>query len=209
MSDDRYKAVTREYRELAPRYEARWSFYVAATVRETLRRLSLRNGDRLLDVGCGTGALLGAVLTAHPGATVAGADISPDMLAVARRQLPEGVALHEAPAHALPLPDASFEVVVTTSAFHFFPSPEAALAEMRRVLEPRGRLVVTDWCDDYFACRICDRFLRHFSSAHVRAYGSAEMRAMLAAAMFEAVEVEPYKISWLWGLMTASARKPA
>jgi len=208
MTEDRHQAVTREYGELAPHYEERWAFYVAATVRETLRRLPLGPGQRLLDVGCGTGALLRAALAAQPTASLTGVDLSPEMLAMARRQLPDPVDLRVAPAHALPLSDDSFDVVVTTSAFHFFPSPEAALAEMRRVLRPGGALVITDWCDDYLSCRICDRILRRFSPAHVRTYGSAEIADLLAAAGFEEVIVEPYKISWLWGMMTASARKP-
>lgn len=208
MADDREEAVAREYRALASRYEERWAFYVTATVRETLQRLTVRDQDRLLDVGCGTGALMRAVLAGHPRTSLTGVDISAEMLAVARRRLPSGVDLHVAPAHAMPLPDDAFDIVVSTSAFHFFPSAARALAEMRRVLRPGGTLAITDWCDDYLACRLCHRMLRLFNRAHVRVYGSAEMGTLLTAAGFEAVRVEPYKISWLWGLMTAIARKP-
>jgi len=209
MAPDRHDAVAREYRGLAARYDRRWAAYVEASVRETLRRLPSGAAGRMLDVACGTGTLLQAVIAARAGGTRAGVDISPEMLAVARRRLPEGVALAVASADALPFADGSFDTVVSTNAFHFFRAPEAALGEMRRVLRPGGALVVTDWCDDDLACRVCDRLLRVSSAAHHRIYGSAECRAMLEGAGFEAAAVERYKITWLWGLMTATARRPA
>lgn len=208
-SGDRHEAVAREYRALAARYDAKWAFYVGATVRETLRRLTLQPGTRLLDVACGTGAFLEAVADAHPDTALAGIDLSPEMLAVARKRLPTRTALQVASADALPFPEGRFDVVVTTNAFHFFRAPDAALGEMRRVLRPGGGLVVTDWCDDYLTCRICDRLLRLFDAAHHRIYGSRECLALLEREGFEAAAVERYKIDWLWGLMTAIARKPA
>jgi ubiquinone/menaquinone biosynthesis C-methylase UbiE len=209
MSRDSHRAVQREYGRLAERYDDRWASYVDASVRETLRRLPPNGDGRLLDIGCGTGAFLEAVRARYPDMRIAGVDISPHMLAVARRRLPKSAALHVAPADALPFPDARFDVVVTTNAFHFFRTPDAALREIHRVLRPGGIFVVTDWCDDYLTCRLCDRLLGLFTAAHHRTYGSAECRRLLERAGFEAIAVEPYKISWLWGLMTATAHKRA
>ena len=80
---------------------------------------------------------------------------------------------------------------------------------MFRVLRPSGRAVITDWCDDYLACRVCDRFLRIMGRAHTGIYTSETCRILLADASFRNVEVRRYKISWLWGLMTATATKEA
>ena len=78
---------------------------------------------------------------------------------------------------------------------------------MSRVLKPSGRIVITDWCDDYLACRVCDVFLRALSRAHFRTYGSKECHGLLVEAGFAGVNVERYRINWVWGLMTATATK--
>lgn len=203
------RAVLKEYARLADRYDRRWSFYVEATVRETLSRLSLEAEGDLLDIGCGTGALLLAVSQAQPAARLVGIDASPEMLTVARQRLGTAARLEQAWAHALPFDDGSFDIVVSSSVFHFLREPLAALAEMRRVLRAGGRLVITDWCHDYISCRICDFFLRRISRAHYRVYRRRECQDLLKASAFTDVAVERYKINWLWGMMTATARHPA
>jgi len=80
---------------------------------------------------------------------------------------------------------------------------------MARVLAPRGRIVITDWCDDYLACRLCNLYLRVTSRAHYKTYRQQECVRLLNQAGHARPSVERYKISWLWGLMTARARKPA
>jgi ubiquinone/menaquinone biosynthesis C-methylase UbiE len=204
VSAGRDDPVLREYARLAPEYDRRWSAYVGATIRETLRRLAARPGERVLDVGCGTGTLL-QELAAVPDVRLVGIDPSAEMLAIARGKLPPTVSLVRGVAERLPLPDRAFDAVVSTNSFHYFRRPVEALREMRRVLVPGGRLVITDWCDDYLTCRLCDRLLRLLGRAPVRVYRSGECRQLLAAAEVPAAEVERYKINWLWGLMTARA----
>lgn len=203
-----YESLLREYERLAPRYEERWKFYVEAAIRETLRRLGARPGDRVMDVGCGTGALLNRVSLLVPGARLAGVELSPAMLEIALGRLGGSADLRQGRAEDLPFGEAAFDIVVSTNVFHFIRHPVEALREMSRVLRPSGRLVLTDWCDDYLGCRVCDLFLRALKPAHYRTYGSAECCAVLEGAGFGAVRVERYKISWLWGLMTAVGEKP-
>ena len=172
-----------------------------------MRRLEAEPGQRLLDIGCGTGALLASLAGGGANSDLTGIDLSAEMLAVARARVRPRLRLAQAVAGDLPFGDATFDVAVSTSAFHYFRRPREALDEARRVLRPGGRLVITDWCDDFVACRACDLILRLVDRAHFRSYGAAELTRMLESSGFAAVSVDRYKIDWLWGLMTVIARK--
>jgi len=200
--------VVAEYARAAQGYDEKWAFYVEATTRETLRRLPMTPTARVLDVGCGTGELLRRLRAKYPDAVLAGLDPVDEMLAVAREKLSGREDLRIGYADALPWSAATFDVVVSCNMFHYITHPVAALREMARVLRPGGVLVLTDWCDDYLACRLCNLYLRVTNRAFYKTYRQAECAALLAAAGFTDVRVERYKISWLWGLMTAVVTIP-
>lgn len=104
---------------------------------------------RILDLGCGTGAMAIALAQALPAARVVGVDGDPEVLqraAAKARAAGVEVELQEAMAQRLPLPDTSIDCVVSTLLFHHLPAKvkRAALAEARRVLIPGGRLLICD-----------------------------------------------------------------
>ena len=198
-------AIRREYDRVASRYDRRWSYYIQATLGETLKRLDLQNSDRLLDIGCGTAALFQAILAKYPSIGLVGVDISSEMLRVACKKSGNGAQFLAGQAQVLPLRSQSFDVVVSCNTFHYWRKPETCLNEIIRVLKPTGRVVITDWCDDYLSCRVCDLFLKIVDAAHFKTYRRRELELLLRAANFRNIHVEKYKINWLWGLMTARA----
>jgi ubiquinone/menaquinone biosynthesis C-methylase UbiE len=112
---------------------------------ELIHRAALRPGERVLDVACGTGVVTRlASQQVGPTGTVAGLDINPGMLAVARSATAPGMPIvwHEASAEAMPFPNAAFDVVLCQLGLQFMPDKTAALREMRRVLVRGGRVLL-------------------------------------------------------------------
>ena len=176
--------------QFVPALFAPWGPIVAAAA-------EVQQGDRVLDVGCGTGALTLAVaeIVGSAGA-VTGLDANPEMLAVARRKSTP-VEWLEGRAENLPLPDNGFDAVVSQFAFMFFEDKPQALREMYRVLRPRGRLAVAvcdavenspgygafaRMLDRHFGKEIGDAFRAPFSLGDAEAFRGICREAGLAEA---------------------------
>jgi SAM-dependent methyltransferase len=103
---------------------------------------AIGRGDRVLDVGCGTGVVAReAARRVGADGRVVGLDLNPRMLEVARRVGPE-IEWRQGDAAELPFENAVFDVVASQYALMFFPDQVAALRETWRVLASRGRLAV-------------------------------------------------------------------
>jgi ubiquinone/menaquinone biosynthesis C-methylase UbiE len=199
--------VRQQYDQVAAVYDQRWSRYVTHTLEFLKAWVSLSPTDRVLDVACGTGEFERIVLLAHPTQEIVGVDFSESMVAIARqkaRTFPQ-VSFQVATASALPFADHQFDVVVCANAFHYFDDPIVALMEMKRVLKPTGKVVILDWCRDFFLCRVCDVVLKLFDPAHQRCYTEGEFHDLLTSAGFEVVRSRRIRFGWVWGLMVATA----
>ncbi|MGC7094157.1 methyltransferase domain-containing protein [Amycolatopsis lurida] len=106
--------------------------------------LRVSPGQRVVDVGCGTGTSVGELTTA--GAVVSGVDINPEVLVVAKERHPAGE-FTTGSAEAIPFPDGHFDAYRAERVYHAVADPAAALAEAARVLVPGGRIVLIgpDW----------------------------------------------------------------
>ncbi len=163
--------------------------------------VGLRPGERVLDVACGTGdwTRCAAERVGMQGRVV-GLDVSPEMLDVARQK--NGAATiewREGSADALPFPDAAFDVVCCQLGLMFFPDRVAALAEMRRVLAPGGRLALMVWgrmaqCPGQSA--VAAAWARHlgveasagFHRQHILS-DPAQVHALIVATGYQQIEV--------------------
>ncbi|MCK2215854.1 class I SAM-dependent methyltransferase [Actinomadura sp. ATCC 31491] len=107
-----------------------------------------RPGDRVLDVGCGTGYLTRLLApVAGPDGHVTGLDPAPAMVEYARRRAPANCDYVHGAGQDLPFPDGSFDLVVSSLAVHHMPAaarPEA-VRQMHRVLRPGGRLLIAEF----------------------------------------------------------------
>jgi SAM-dependent methyltransferase len=110
----------------------------------TLAALAPLSGRALLDVGCGTGAVL--VAAARLGARVYGLDAAPAMVAFARDRLPDAD-VRVGDMEALPSENATFDVVTAFNAVQFAASPQVAVDEMARVTRPGGRVAIGVWAE--------------------------------------------------------------
>ena len=129
--------------------------------------LELRPGQRLLDLGCGPGLLLGQALARGAGAW--GIDLSATALALARARA-AGARLHACNAEALCFRDGSFDFVTCVGTFEHFLDGGRALAEMRRVLRADGRICVMVPNSRTLKWQLEGRLLgRHDRDSHERA----------------------------------------
>jgi len=158
--------------------------------RDELYELLVHEGDlrgkRVLDVGCGTGTLA-AWLAERAAAKVWGVDASPEMLAVARTKVPEGVGLKPGRAEELPFKDSWFERAVSSLAVHHFDRARA-FPEIHRVLAPGGRYAFATFDPSYFSQYYLNRFFPSFQDIDTARFASADkLTAELREAGFETV----------------------
>ena len=115
-----------------------------------IERAQLAAGERVLDLGTGTGAVAErAAALVGPRGHVAGVDLSSDMLTLARQRMEAGgvpnVALHEGRAESIPADADSFDVVLSSLVLMYVIDRPAAAGEIARVLRPGGRFVASVW----------------------------------------------------------------
>jgi ubiquinone/menaquinone biosynthesis C-methylase UbiE len=141
------------------------------TFRERILELAApKNGEHLLDAGCGTGLTALRIAARHPGCKVHGIDISPRMIAAARQDAEKQglvVEFRVGSITDLPYPEAAFDAVITNIMFHHLDLVEKrqAVAEVARVLRPGGRYISAE-----FGPRASNALQRHLAKGEYTLY---------------------------------------
>jgi SAM-dependent methyltransferase len=176
-----------------------------------VRMADAGGADTVLDVACGPGLLVCAFARVVKHAT--GIDLTPAMLERAREeQEAQGlvnVSWQQADVQQLPYPNAHFSIVSSRFAFHHLQHPQAALAEMIRVCEPGGRVVVADSAPAGPKADAFNAMERLRDPSHVRAFTLDQLRAMFLEIGWPEPRVDVYRLdSDLDGLLQRSFPNP-
>ncbi|WP_418122119.1 class I SAM-dependent methyltransferase [Variovorax sp. 160MFSha2.1] len=155
MSQDPFAEFKSRQREMWSTF-APTAMFTTPVAGHLVRFAQVAQGETVLDVGTGTGVV--AVTAARRGARVTGLDLTPELLEAARENAAIAghgdIAWTEGDAENLPYADASFDVVLSQFGHMFAPRPEVAVAEMRRVLKPGGRIAFATWPPEHFVGRM-------------------------------------------------------
>lgn len=176
-----------------------------------LERLAGQCPEAVLDLGCGTGQLTRRLCERFPAATVVGLDLSAGMLDAARAGARDGVSPSYVRGDALDLPIAagSFDTVVCTESFHWYPAQAEALDELARILRRDGRLVIASIAT---VTHLGERILRSASrlgGAEIRALPPRTLRTALERAGFEVLDQRriPRLGMVAWPVLTDARRR--
>lgn len=174
---------------------------------QVLAALGVEPGERILDVGCGTGVLAARIQAL--GATVTGVDPAPGMISQARRsrRTRGHLEFHVAAAENLPFPDAAFDAVVSAASMHHWSDPARGLREVSRVLRPVGRLVLAD-VGSLGAGGDLLRRLRRIDPHHHHGWNLQELAGLLDGADLVKAEAKIVRILGSRIVVARAARYP-
>ena len=163
-----------------------------------LEMCEVTSQDNVLDVACGPGLTACAVATVA--AQVTGIDLTPAMIERAKaRQAEQGltnISWQLGDVYSLPFADDSFSLVLTRFSFHHFLNPAAVLAEMIRVCQPNGRVMVWDAIPEADKADAYNQLEKLKDPSHVRALCAEELLAILNESGLTKIRTAPFNLEF-------------
>lgn len=164
---------------------------------QMLEELQSESFEDVLDVGCGTGAVLELLHGEYPEKRLTGLDLTPRMIEVARAKQLENVRFIVGDAEALPFESRSFDAVLCSNSFHHYPHPEKFFSEAARVLRPGGRLILRDYTSNDFVVWLMNNLelplARLMGHGDVRICKVSELRTLTEGARLFLLKLETQK----------------
>jgi len=145
-----------------------------------IENLKNKNIHSILDLGCGTGALLKEIKELNIAEQLFGIDISPNMLEIAKNKLGNDATLILGDSERLPFEDSSFDAIVCNDSFHHYPQPDIVEKEVSRCLKQNGVFIIGDCWQPIGARQIMNYYMKHSNSGDVKIYSKKEMLLLLS-----------------------------
>lgn len=203
MAAERAKEHSRKmFNRIASRYE--WT--MAGRHSDKMKKAALASLDQdvrgsLLDVGCGPGLLLATLAAHYPQLHLAGLDIAPEMIKVAKERLGAGADIRLGDSECLPWPDASFDYIFCVDSFHHYPNGVKVLHEFRRVMTPVGRLLLADPTAPLPIRTILNSLIRLLRMGDVQMYDRRKMTPLLRTCGFRSIR---WQEAGSWGFVVSA-----
>jgi len=203
MAGERAKQHSRRmFDRIALRYESTMAGRHSDKMKKAvLRRLDHDVRGSVLDVGCGPGLLLATLAQQHTRLQLAGLDIAPEMITVAKERLGASADIRLGDSESLPWPDASFNYVFCIDSFHHYPNGRKVLHEFRRVLAPGGRVFLADPTAPAFLRIILNSLIRLMRMGDVRMYDRRKITVLFETCGFRSIQ---WQESGSWGFVASA-----
>lgn len=177
------------YNKKARNYEGTMDGRVTRPLKQLMiSKIKVENGQRVLDVACGTGDLITA-LDKKADIQAYGIDISEQMIEVAQ-SANRKISYAISPAYPLPFDDSYIDIITVSAAFHHFEEPMRFADECKRVLRNAGRLYIGEFHYPSVVRVILNPILPLLKSGDVKLYSIKELSSIFQKAGFDALDVE-------------------
>lgn len=180
------------YNEKARNYEDTMEGRVTRPLKRLLLdEIDVKDGQRVLDVACGTGDLI-AAFSRKADIQAYGTDLAEQMIEVARATNPD-ITFSVSPAYPLPFDDSSIDIITVSAAFHHFEQPQQFADECMRVLSGGGKLYVGEFSYHPVQRFIFNLLLPLLKSGDVKLYSRKQLTGFFLKAGFEVVDIKSIK----------------
>lgn len=195
------------YNKQAPKYEKKWADYLSHTHESFLRAFECRKEDQILDISAGTGLLPKYMFEReYRFSKMVLNDVSEEMLKVARKRFKNDPAISftEESSEQLSFENNSFDRVISLNAFHHYKDHQKVISEIRRVLNPGGKVYILDW-NRKGIFTLVNYCIDLFSSETIQTLNVDEITEMLEADAFLIEEQKEWRYSY-WNFYLVTAR---
>lgn len=202
-------SIAKKYNGVAKIYDWILTSYTKQTIAHALNIAPLQGQEKILDVGCGTGALEAQLLPLYPNLQVDACDLSQGMIEQAKKKLGAipNVNLMVGDFFKLDFPVAAYDTVFILSNFHYFPNPLALLQRAHQLAKPNAQLVLVTWAKGSAQSRFYEAWMKHANLGFQSIYSLDEIEHLLQKSGWLPEAYSTFTVRGFWTLFAMRAKK--